>query len=116
MAKYRPIATKPNGYGSGGCNAKSFGCGSVSGSSSSSMKMYMTFRQLPYLRNMWPHLHSSPTKTRKMGRCHLDHHLGLSSEGIFLNLPPLETYQFKGLVYSQTFRPHTLTSSAPVTS
>ncbi|GJZ75306.1 putative reverse transcriptase domain-containing protein [Tanacetum coccineum] len=68
MARYRPIAPRPhtslnNGEATGG-----EGDGSA-GSTGSSMSQ--TISQSPYLRNVWPHLQSRPTRTRKRGRTSL---------------------------------------------
>ncbi|KAK1408922.1 hypothetical protein QVD17_41083 [Tagetes erecta] len=75
MARYRPIAPKPQssntttGSGSGGGNGDE-GSGSC-GPASSPSSMSPTIRQSPYLRNVWPHLQSRPTRTRKRGRTSL---------------------------------------------
>ncbi|KAL4556491.1 hypothetical protein LXL04_039146 [Taraxacum kok-saghyz] len=68
MARYRPIAPRPNV--GGGCEAEGSGSGS-GGSSSSPTAMSPTISQSPYLRNVWPHLQSRPTRTRKRGRTSL---------------------------------------------
>ncbi|XP_031108730.1 uncharacterized protein LOC116013223 [Ipomoea triloba] len=59
MARYRPIAPKPEASGSG------------SGSPSSpenSNALPQSIRKSPYLRNIWPQLQARPTRTRKRGR------------------------------------------------
>ncbi|XP_076949480.1 uncharacterized protein LOC143622129 [Bidens hawaiensis] len=75
MARYRPIAPKPAGSSGGGAGGGSTGVddgsGSGSGSGSSPPSMSPTIRQSPYLRNIWPHLQSRPTRTRKRGRTSL---------------------------------------------
>ncbi|XP_076919351.1 uncharacterized protein LOC143580118 [Bidens hawaiensis] len=73
MARYRPIAPKPAGSsgGGGGSTGVDDGSGSGSGSGSSLPSMSPTIRQSPYLRNIWPHLQSRPTRTRKRGRTSL---------------------------------------------
>ncbi|KAF5766709.1 hypothetical protein HanRHA438_Chr15g0730971 [Helianthus annuus] len=89
MARYRPIAPKPqasNAAGGGGGNSPNAGGGdegsgsgsgasgsrvSGSGSCSSPPSMSPTIRQSPYLRNVWPHLQLRPTRTRKRGRTSL---------------------------------------------
>lgn len=53
MSRYRPIAPKPETPNS-----------MTEGSSSLAQKM----KHSPYLRNLWPHLQSRPTRTRKRGR------------------------------------------------
>ncbi|KAK9075437.1 hypothetical protein SSX86_003760 [Deinandra increscens subsp. villosa] len=79
MARYRPIAPKPqtpnasggSDEGSGSGSGSGTGSGSGSGSGSSPSAMSPTIRQSPYLRNVWPHLQSRPTRTRKRGRTSL---------------------------------------------
>ncbi|GJY25721.1 hypothetical protein Tco_0400447 [Tanacetum coccineum] len=76
MARYRPIAPRPhtslNGGASGGSGGGegegSPGSGSGSGSGSAFSSMSLTIRQSSYLRNVWTHLQSRPTRTRKRGR------------------------------------------------
>ncbi|KAI3762579.1 hypothetical protein L1987_53013 [Smallanthus sonchifolius] len=53
MARYRPIAPKPQT------------------SNGEEGSMSPTIRQSAYLRNVWPHLQSRPTRTRKRGRTSL---------------------------------------------
>ncbi|KAI3776567.1 hypothetical protein L1987_46353 [Smallanthus sonchifolius] len=59
MARYRPIAPKPQTS-----NA-------AAGDEGSGSPMSPTIRQSAYLRNVWPHLQSRPTRTRKRGRTSL---------------------------------------------
>nr|GEU83977.1 hypothetical protein [Tanacetum cinerariifolium] len=74
MARYRPIAPRPhtslNGGASGGSSGGE-GDGSPGSGSGSGSSMSPTIRQSPYLRNVWPHLQSRPTRTRKRGRTSL---------------------------------------------
>ncbi|PWA44535.1 hypothetical protein CTI12_AA527670 [Artemisia annua] len=74
MARYRPIAPRPhtslNGGASGATGEVDGSPGSGSGSGSAG-SMSPTIRQSPYLRNVWPHLQSRPTRTRKRGRTSL---------------------------------------------
>ncbi|XP_071713716.1 uncharacterized protein [Rutidosis leptorrhynchoides] len=57
MARYRPIAPRPQS--------------SLLTTNSTTSSMSPTIRQSPYLRNVWPHLQSRPTRTRKRGRTSL---------------------------------------------
>jgi len=59
MARYRPIAPKPEASGT------------RSGSPSSpenSNALPQSISKSPYLRNIWPQLQARPTRTRKRGR------------------------------------------------
>ncbi|KAI3758564.1 hypothetical protein L6452_06131 [Arctium lappa] len=66
MARYRPIAPRPQAP-----LTSNGGSGDGDGSGSSPSSMSPTIRQSPYLRNVWPHLQSRPTRTRKRGRTSL---------------------------------------------
>lgn len=61
MARYRPIAPKPQ------VPVSPTGGGEADQNPSMSPKI----RQSPYLRNVWPHLQARPTRTRKRGRTSL---------------------------------------------
>ncbi|KAD6796181.1 hypothetical protein E3N88_07077 [Mikania micrantha] len=67
MARYRPIAPKPQSSNA----SASVGATADEGSGSSPSSMSPTIRQSPYLRTVWPHLQSRPTRTRKRGRTSL---------------------------------------------
>lgn len=54
MARYRPIAPKPEASGSS--------------SPENSNALPQSISKSPFLRNIWPHLQARPTRTRKRGR------------------------------------------------